>query len=119
MLSLPLLLLLPEGLLGGKPRPHYLLADVESEGHLLDARLSSLDLVDVVQLLPVLYVGALPLGSGHRLLLLGYGVESGPSLLVEAALDIVEPGGDCLQFLIGHLLHFSEDSREVGLEVFL
>lgn len=43
-----LILLLPEGLFGSQPRSDYFLVDVESQGHLLDGGLASLDLVDVV-----------------------------------------------------------------------
>lgn len=66
-----LVLLFLEGLFGGQPRSDYLLVDVESQGYLLDGGLAALDLVDVVQLLSVLYVSALALGS--RWWLLGTG----------------------------------------------
>lgn len=66
-----LVLLFLEGLFRGQPRSDYLLVDVESQGYLLDGGLAALDLVDVVQLLSVLYVSALALGS--RWWLLGTG----------------------------------------------
>lgn len=40
-------------------------------------------------------------------------------MLIEVIRYVIKPVDDCLQFLIGHFLHFIEDSCEVGLEVLL
>lgn len=89
------LLLLPEGLLGGQPRSHYLLVDVERQRHLLDGSLAALDLLDVVQLLAVLYVSALALVASSRLFgARKGGEERGISLLVDVGLDVLQSGGD-------------------------